>query len=209
LAVRLKIQNCSPKRTAALGATLAEEHMQPVVEQIVHGILQPGSMVILDFDGVSSTNGSYVRATALWLLKCGQLFAKGERSVPRHPADPRPYDVFVCVTGLCEDLVTEFREFFEPRDTPVLYARKLKDEQLVSGSLIGTLDSALRLTLQALTSRPNSTAPELHTAYPDENITPTAWNNRLNDLWTLRLATRNRCGRAWQYQPLAKEITWA
>ena len=184
--------------------------MKYLKESVAGGALKPGSLVILDFKGIKGTNGSYIKGTALWLWTCGNLSTNGSQALspPRHRADPRPYDLYPCVTGLAKELEAEFQEFFRPRKLPLLLAREMGQEVLEEAVLLGHLDPALRFTLNAATQKQRVTAPELYKANPNEEVTVTAWNNRLNDLYALRLLRRIRAGRVWQYEPLAKQITW-
>ena len=167
-------------------------------------------MSVLDFSGLDSVNSSYIKGTAFWLFICGQLTTKGPGShlSPRHPADPRPYELYVCVAGLSPEVVVEFQEFLKPRELPMLYARRLKGEAIEEAVLLGYLDPTLRQTLKAIAAEGRTTAPALHQSHSDEDVTVTAWNNRLNDLHSFRLVRRVRAGRAWEYEAIAKKIIW-
>ncbi len=208
--MRIKLHECAPKTGTGLGATLAELHMAAVHKAVTEGTIPGGTLVVLDFEKMRAVNSSYIKGTAFWLLKCGQLSAGDSENTipPRHTADPRPYDLFVCVTGLSADLIAEFQEFLKPRGLPLLHAKKIAGEAVSEAILLGHLDPALRLTLNAVTEQGTCTAPQLHELFPDQKITVTAWNNRLNDLHSLRLVRRIRVGRGLEYSPLTKIITW-
>ena len=75
-------------------------------------------------------------------------------------------------------------------------------------TLIGPLDPSLRSTLSQLQATGEVTGAELARAVPDAEILPTAWNNRLKDLHTMRLLFRRKEGRQQVYSPLAKEIVF-
>lgn len=206
----IKLKEFLNGSSTALGATAADEHMKELRESVASGTLHRGELILLDFKDIAAVNGSYIKGTALWLFLCGQLAAlnSDSLSMQRHTADPRPCDIFVCVSSLSRDVKIEFQEFLRPRRIPLLFARRFANEKVEAASLLGYLDSALRATLEAVLKRGKVTAPELHAAFPNEKITITAWNNRLNDLYALRLVQRTKAGRAWEYEPLAKEITW-
>lgn len=193
-----------------MGATLAEQHMASIHKAVADNTIPPGTLVALDFAGIEAVNGSYIKGTALWLLTCGQLSVANPDAViaPRHYADPRPFDLFVCVAGLSAEVKLEFQEFLKPRGLPLLFARALKRDQIKEAVLLGHLDPVLRLTLNAVTTQGSCTAPELHNMFPEQKVTATAWNNRLDDLHTLRLVRRTRVGRVWKYEPLTKKIIW-
>lgn len=196
----------------ALGATVGERHMQSVYRRVAQGAILPGSCIVLDYAGITGINGSYIKATALWVLTCGQLSATSSAPlaspVPRHEADPRPCDLFICVTGLSPDLEVEFQEFLKPRRLPLICALRLQDDSVEEAKLLGHLDPTLAFTLKAAGQHDMVTAPELHRTFPGDKVTVTAWNNRLNDLHVLRLVRRIRAGRAWKYGPVAKRIVW-
>jgi hypothetical protein len=209
--VRIELHECEPKNSAGLGATLAELHMAAVHKAVADGTIPAGTLIVLDFEKITAVNGSYIKGTASWLLTCGQLSSGNTENIipPRHVADPRPYDLFVCVTGLSPDLVTEFQEFLKPRGLPLLFARKITGGAVNEAVLLGHLDPALKFTLNAVTKEGTCTAPRLHESFPDQKITVTAWNNRLNDLHSLRLVRRVRVGRTLEYSPLTRIILWA
>lgn len=206
----LKLRDCSPRKKAGLGATLAEQHMSSVAKVVAEGSLPQGSLVLLDFSEIEAVNASYIKGTAFWLLTCGQMSTRSVESQlsPRHSADPRPYDLYVCVTGLAPALVEEFQEFLKPRGLPLLHASRVKGEKVEEARLLGHLDSALLQTLKVLSCEGRATAPQLFEANTKEGVTVTAWNNRLNDLNGLRLVRRFRAGRAWEYETIARKLLW-
>lgn len=206
----LKLRDCPPRKTAGLGATLAEQHMCSMYKAVADGTLSPDSLVVMDFDGFTSVNGSYIKATVFWLFTCGRLSTTnpGSTITPRHPADPRPYDVYTCVTGLTPETIAEFQEFLVPRRIPILLGKRMKDEAIQEAVLLGHLDPTLSSTLEALQTQGKATAPTLHELKKKDDVTVTAWNNRLNDLHSLRLVRRSRAGRAWEYESLAQKILW-
>jgi hypothetical protein len=90
----------------------------------------------------------------------------------------------------------------------MLLATRYTSTQIEEAMLLGHLDGALKMTFEALVKQKVAAAPCLFNLYPNENITVTAWNNRLNDLHSLRLVRKIRSGRSWEYQPLTKKILW-
>jgi hypothetical protein len=208
--VIVNLSQCEPRKTAGLGATLGEQHMASIQKAVAAGTISPGELVILDYEGIRSVNGSYIKATAFWLFICGRLVTinSGSDLSPRHPADPRPYDLFIAVTGLNPDIRDEFQEFLQPRRFPMLLVTRMNETAVEEAVLLGHLDPILLRTLKLLTHEGRATAPALYEAEQDNTITVTAWNNRLNDLHSLRLVRRFRAGRAWEYEPLAKKLIW-
>jgi len=126
----------------------------------------------------------------------------------RNYEEPSPFDIFVCISGLSDEVRVEFQEFLQPRGLPLLFAQGQAGQCIGEAVLLGHLDAALRFTLEAVVKDKRTTAPGLHLQYPEEKVTVTAWNNRLNDLHALRLVRRIRAGRSWEYESLTKKIKW-
>jgi hypothetical protein len=208
--MEIEIKKCLPRNESALGATLGEQHMENLCQAIARQTIPAGEIVIFNFKGIGQINGSYIKTTALWVFLCGQMAVNAPKTVipPRQFADLRPYDLYVAVSHLSEDVRSEFNDFLQPRRIPMLLANRFNEKQIEEATLLGHLDDALRMTLGALVKHKAATAPRLSDLYPNEKITVTAWNNRLNDLHALRLVRRIRSGRSWEYQPLTKKILW-
>lgn len=186
--------------------------MQSVYQGVAHKTIAPGSCIVLDYDGITGINASYIKATALWVFTCGHLSVSSplffQTQVSRYEDNPCPYDLFICVTGLNLDLEAEFQEILKTRRLPLLNGLRIHNDSIEEAEMLGHLDPTLSLTLKAVTQLGNVTAPELHQAFPQDKVTVTAWNNRLNDLHALRLVRRIRAGRAWKYEPVAKKVLW-
>jgi hypothetical protein len=109
---------------------------------------------------------------------------------------------------MARDVEDEFVEFFSTRQLPFLIAARIKDSTIFSATLQGHLEPALKATLSALLQRGASSAPQLHEAFPAERVTVTAWNNRLADLHAVRLVSRTRNGKVWEYKPVIERIVY-
>ena len=208
--MEIEIKKCLPRNGAALGATLGAQHMENLYQSIARRTLPVGETVILNFKGIEQVNGSYIKATALWFFLCGRMAVNPPSAMtpPRHFSDLRPYDLYIAVSNLSADVRTEFNDFLQPRNIPMLLAKRYSEKEIGEAVLLGHLDKTLQTTFETLIKHKAATAPFLHDLHPNENITVTAWNNRLNDLHSLRLARRVRAGRSWEYQPLTKKILW-
>ncbi|MDB6027267.1 MAG: uncharacterized protein JWM68_3490 [Verrucomicrobiales bacterium] len=194
----------------ALGGTAGEDVMLSLYQSVANSKLPYGSLIVLNFDGIEHVNGSFIKATALWVFISGQLSTHkhADEFSPKAESDPRPYDIFPCVIGLSPEVQKEFQEFLKPRRVPVLFGKKLTGNVLEESIVLGGLDPMLRNTLTTITQNPGATAPELHRTFSNQDVTVTAWNNRLNDLHALRLVQRVRVGRVWKYQSLTGKIIW-
>lgn len=202
--------NCRPCKTELLGASLGESHLAPIQKAIASQTLPDGEILVFDFEGITAVNASYIKATVLWIHLCGKLDSlKTSVNFPiRHASDPRPFDVYAIVIGLSPEVEEEFIDFFQARKIPLLFGSTLKDGVVRLARLIGHLDGALRITLNAVIKNGSGNAPQLHQDFPDEAITVTAWNNRLSDLHAYRLVRRIRKGKLWEYKPLVERIIY-
>lgn len=206
----LIIGKMTPRTTKPVGATLGEQHLADARRAIADGTLAEGALVILDFAGMETTNSSYLRATALWLLRCGQLSVRPDEMLARSgdPNLPRPYDIYCALTNVEGEVAQETEDFFNSRPIPILIARKLSGKSIVSATLAGNLEPVLKKTLSLVCLAGAVSATELHARFKSQGVSVTAWNNRLADLCALRLIRRQRQGKQWIYEPLTTEITY-
>ncbi|HZT43188.1 MAG TPA: hypothetical protein VFA07_13545 [Chthonomonadaceae bacterium] len=202
------------KRNQVLGATLGEALISNARPQLLQS--SPPSadqIVILDFLGIKDTNSSYLKATFVWLLLCGELSAS-EQTMTRGLADdadegdpfkPIPLNVFPLVAHLSRNVSQELDELLNGRKLPCLEAITWTKDRVISARLHGYLDEPLSRTFSNLIESGSGTATQLQAQYP-EMITPNAWSNRLLELYRLRLIQRHKESREWIYQPVAKEL---
>lgn len=206
----LKINKKTPRTTKAVGATLGEGHTAEIRKAVSDGTLASGSLVVLDFEGIEATNGSYLRATALWLLRCGQLSVRPDDMLvgSNDSNSPRPYDIYCALANVEGEVTQEVEDFFNARPIPILIARKLMADRIESATLTGNLEPVLKRTLSIVSQSNAVSASELHSHFRTEGVSVTAWNNRLADLCALRLIRRQRQGKQWIYEPITKDITY-
>jgi hypothetical protein len=202
-----------PAGPHAAGATVGESDLLPLIHLLKQKRQEPeASIIVLDFAGIVSATGSYLKATVLWLLRCGQLSAAdqhrpaGDMPTQDHWAI-RPLAIYPVVTGLNSEVRGELQMVLNNNALPLLEVADSKGDILTKGRLIGTLDPTLLLTLQRLAKIGPSSASSLAAHYPEERVTTTAWNNRLAELHRLRLVTRTKEGRQFFYTALVREIT--
>ena len=99
-------------------------------------------------------------------------------------------------------------EIFGRRSFPLLSLKIDINGKLTSGRLVGSLDASLLKTMRLWSANERHTASSLHEKHPEQGITLTAWSNRLNDLWRVRLLRRVRQGKSWIYQPVANGVNY-
>lgn len=198
-----------PSRQHLFGASSAQADMEPVLRQLLES--SGGDIVLaVDLTNVESVTASYLRGTALWGLLCGQAYAK--QTPATGLADPwalRPLPIFPVLTGCSPEIAEEVHDFFAQRNLPILMITEGSPAEIEKAAILGKLDGFLLSTLQALCEIREGTAAQL-AEKSDERITVNGWSNRLADLFSLRLVTRQRSGKYWIYSPLAKKYTlWA
>jgi len=149
-----------------------------------------GEVVFLDFTGVKAVNGSWLNAAI------GELFrwASEERN-----------NVFPVLTHFPVDDLDEL-ELVAQINVQAYPVAEKPETPLHLIRLIGPLDEALRSTLLAVIERGEATGADLGAEIEEEGIGATAWNNRLKDLFDLRLLNRRKRGRRQLYSAVAGEI---
>jgi len=190
------------------GATMARADVSSVVADVIQLTSTEGSLdVVLDFSGIVSATASYLKRTVLWLHDCALLAAEG-RPAEEHEDAPIPLDIYPFVTGLAEEVSLELEDVLFQHNRICLEVPFDVAPEISKARLIGPLDPALRQTLVMLTRMQRATATELHQAHAldRQKITVNAWNNRLSDLFSRRLARRTKAGRHWVYEPVVPEV---
>lgn len=205
----LPVLQIKPGRQHLFGASSAQADMEAVLRQLQEGS-GGGVVLALDLSKAESVTGSYLRGTVLWGLLCGQADAK--QTPATGLADPwalRPLPIFPVLAGCSMQIAEEVHDFFAQRNLPVLLVTEGSPAEIEKAAILGKLDGFLLSTLQALCQLRQGTAAQL-AEKSDERITVNGWSNRLADLFSLRLVTRQRSGKYWIYSPLAKKYTlWA
>lgn len=103
--------------------------------------------------------------------------------------------------------VAEELEFFVRSHGDVLWSCEIgPDGAVASARLIGDLDPAQRATFEAARTLGAITAPELAIRFAEQQIGPTAWNNRLSALALKGLLVERKQGKSKSFSPLL-EIT--
>jgi hypothetical protein len=153
-------------------------------------MVKPEEIVILDFAEVESVNASWINmAIAPLVLWCSQS----------------QNDFFPILARFPKKDMDELELVAQKNDQCYAISPTV-NVPLSTVTLIGPLDPSLRSTLSQLQTTGEMTGAELARTVPDAEILPTAWNNRLKDLHTMRLLFRRKEGRQQVYTPIAKEV---
>lgn len=189
----------------ALGATAGQDLIRPVVDAIRAKGRGEATTVLIDLTSVEAANASFLKSTLLELLWRGRVYAESEDA----PSGPNRdgLNLYPVVHGVGPDVREELTTVLASERLPALESLVSEGDRIVRGRVLGRLDDALQTTLAALTIEGSSTAPLLCEKYPQRSaIKPTAWNNRLVELYRHRLVTRERAGRQWVYGTVVKEL---
>lgn len=211
--MRRHVLNPSPaSQEHAYGATLGEEWLRPLVSSLVSEAEalngSSGEVILLDLTGIETATASFLKATIIQLLRAGQRAASGELPVaaPSVPALPA-WNIFPCVVGLADDVREELVEVLASQRLVCLEVLAWDQTTLQKARLHGTIERTHWDTLASLISAVSGmTASQLYEGHREEGINQTAWNNRLSELFRLRLVRRVRQGRHWLYSSIAREV---
>jgi hypothetical protein len=141
----------------------------------------------LDFTAIEFATASFLRESVI-----------GFRDYARRSLE----NVYPAVANLAPTVAEEL-EFFVRTRGDVLWSCELgSGDTVISARLIGELDPAQRSTFDAALELGAITAPELAARFADQQIGPTAWNNRLSALATKGLLVERKRGKTKSFSPL-------
>lgn len=150
----------------------------------------PGEMVFLDLDNVESVNASWINMAVAPLVR----WAADEQN-----------DLFPILVHFPEKDFDEL-ELVAEKNQQCYSVSSQATEPVPAIYIVGPLDPSLRTTLTMLADIGEATGAELARQRPDAGILPTAWNNRLKELYDKRLLVRRKQGRQQVYSPLARKV---
>jgi len=189
------------------GASLGQSHYPTILDKIrQEQTTNSDGLVVFDYTNVEDVTASYVKATLLALHRCGRLAAgslSAEEALTSHN-HPVSLEIFVVVTGANDDVKACINDVFAANSLAVLAGNALVNGCLQSAELLGVIESKAFQTLQLAAKLEEVTAALLSQTQVTENITITAWNNRLADLHRQLLLRRQTNGRQHTYHSLVK-----
>ncbi len=201
--------NPAEKPIHATGATLGQEHLKALRQRLQNtGDNITEEIVVVDFSKIKSATASYLKATIVWLIQCARLNANDglNHSQSSGPHELVPLPIYPLVAGLTAEVRSELDDVLPAYRLPCLEMLKRSEGKILRAALHGPLDDALADTLRVLTKCGAATASSLQNRFKDRGISTTGWNNRLADLYKVRLAVRKKVGRQWLYEPVAVEV---
>ena len=192
----------------AIGSPAGEQLFTETCSKIRNAVSdESGLIVVIDLHDVTLATTSYIKASLLALALAGKRHAELAGTALDDSLGPTPLNIYPVFANLDSEVLDTIQEVFAGRGLPFVSAQ-LSDDRLSDAQICGFLDEALVRTMRLIRGREQVTALELAAEFPTEGIKPTAWNNRLNDLWRLRLLRRIKRGKAWWYKTINKELTY-
>ena len=195
-----------PATKQATGATLGQEHLRELRDSLVsrgEDEAVAWEPVILDYSGIEHINGSYFRATYIWLFNCGRRWVLDMGAEEGNdPWREIPLPVVPFVAHLGEESRAEISLYLPAIEAPCLEALEWSEQKVTRAKVLKRVEPTLFRTLQFLATKYPTTAGELCEAHQSERVNLTAWNNRLVELHRSLLATREKRGRYWLYRPV-------
>jgi hypothetical protein len=195
----------------AVGATLGQHHLNLLLERVLRtpgtSPSGEGETLVLDLSNFTAVTQSYLKSTLAPLFAaagetCGSHNPRLNNGSIRLP----PLNIWVLVTGSNEEVTGEVDDFCWRVAQPCLLATQLDQAQVSKAQVLGPLEGVLRDTLEIVTDLGEVTATELHDRFPNDAISVTGWNNRLAELFKVRLTRREKAGRQFVYRAVSKEI---
>lgn len=195
--------------TSAIGDADAQKVLQAVIKKVeAQEQSDQGVVVIFDLSKIEFATTSFIKGCILAVFQAGKLSTDPSNISAFNAFGVPPMNVFPVIANANEELSSLVDEIFGRRNLPMLAIQLDKKGANQGGRLLGGLDDALLRTIRAWKAKSPVTAADLKETFADEGISQTAWSNRLNDLWRLRLLLRRRKGKSWLYQPVMEEINY-
>jgi hypothetical protein len=192
----------------ALGSLAGERVLREALERVSKASFdEAGAVLAIDLAKVKLATTSYIKAGMLPLFLSGQRYSDQASNGLVSASSVPALNIYPVFCNVDDEVLDTMNEVFAGRRLPFLVG-DLHDGDLGNGRVFGFLDEALVRTIRLIHLREQVTALELVSEFSEEDIKPTAWNNRLNDLWRLRLLRRIKRGKAWWYKPVTKELTY-
>lgn len=196
--------------TTGIGSDAGQRLLGQVTEWFrTASIGEAGGVVLFDLSAIGDlATTSFFKASVLPLFQAARLSTEpGARSVADAFGIPA-LNAFPVIANARAEVEELADEIFGRRGFPLLCVQIHSNCTVQRGRLVGYLDDVLMRTMRSWPGAEPHTAASLHAMFPDEGITQTAWSNRLNDLWRVRLLRRVRQGKSWSYKPIINGVTY-
>jgi hypothetical protein len=185
--VRIELAKLTPRTDVLAGGAVGEKHCQ----QIEAALFKPSfddAIVVLDFAHIKAVTPSYLKQTIR------PLYA---------PSNGQTNAAFPVYANLLDPTEDDLHHFLLAHRLPGIVVRS-KGHTITFQHLIGWLEQTASETFSRLSLIKLGSATDLMENQRGSEIALTAWNNRLAELYRLRLANRMKSGRHWIYKPIVE-----
>src|SRR5579863_9367535 len=167
----------------AIGSPAGERLLEAALNLVSEAATEEaGAVIALDLAKVRLATTSFIKAGPLPLFLAGQRYADQSGNGLDAGSGSPALNVYPVFCNVDDEVLDTMSEIFSGRRLPFIVG-EMRNGELKNGRIFGFLDEALVRTIRLIRGRDLVTALQLASDFPGENIKPTGWNNRLNDLW--------------------------
>lgn len=197
------------KATSGIGAAAGQRLLSEVLNSFPRASAgELGIVVGFDLADVDLATTSFLKTSVLPLFQSSRLSTDPAAQTMTDAFGLPSLNAFPVIVNAKPEVEELADEIFGRRGFPLLSLKMDAGSEFVGGRMVGFLDEVLARTMRGWGDGERHTAASLQDKFPDQAITQTAWSNRLNDLWRVRLLRRVRQGKSWIYQPVANGVIY-
>lgn len=171
------------------GSAMGRQMLAKLIEN-TKPVAQP-TIAFLDFNGVDIATGSFLREAVM-----------GFRDFCRNAAGT----IYPVVANANPTIEEELATYLRGRNDAIWSCSIDADGRAVNPHILGELDTTQLNTIQLIGKHHPVSAPELAKLRPDDNVGPTAWNNRLATLAAKGMLKEVRHGKIKLFSPVMEAI---
>ena len=186
--LEVSLRSLRPKTDVLAGVALGQKHAAGLRSVLSAAPVDGDRVVLLDFDKIKAVTPSYLKQTLPVLYEIAET------------ESTRTFPLYENLSTSAED---DLDHFLIARRLPGILV-KTERNSTVFEKRIGWLEPAANETLSRLSAIGSGSAADVMAMVGGSAIALTAWNNRLAELFRLRLATRAKNGRYWIYKPIVE-----
>lgn len=172
------------------GAVNGRRVFHKLLELAVNEPSQPEAL-FLDFGGIEVATASFIREGILGFRN----YVRGRKS-----------NYYPIVANLSDEVVEEFVELLRGRGDVIARCSLDKSGRVTDLGIIGQLDPKQKITLQAVEAGETDAVTLSRKHKKKDDVSRTAWNNRLSTLSSLGLVVEVDRGRSKHFLPLLEGV---
>lgn len=197
------------KATSGIGAAPGQRLLSDIVGSFPRAAVgEFGAIVAFDLTDIDLATTSFLKTSVLPLFQSARLSTDPAAQTMTDAFGLPSLNAYPVIVNAKPEVEELADEIFGRRGFPLLSLKMDANGDLTGGRMVGFLDEVLVRTMRNWGDQERHTAASLQEKFPEQAITPTAWSNRLNDLWRARLLRRVRQGKSWIYQPVANGVNY-